>query len=158
MHATHASMPRTTGRPAVRPTPRPDPRPQPRGPRRAGDGVEGGRPDSVSVAPARIGAAHPATRSARTRRRRVAVVAAGAVVALSAVGIGFGVGHASAELEGPPPARPVYVVQSGDTLWTIAGRVAPRVDTARAVAALRDAAGGAALTPGQRIELPRSLS
>lgn len=156
MHATHASMPRTTGRPAVRPTPRPDPRPQPRAPRRAG--AEGGRADSVSVAPAAVGAAHLGARPARARRRRVAVAAAGAVVALSAVGIGFGVGHASAELEGPAPARPIYVVQSGDTLWTIAGRVAPGVDTARAVAALRDAAGGAALTPGQRIELPRSLS
>jgi Tfp pilus assembly protein FimV len=78
-------------------------------------------------------------------------------VAGAALGLGFGVGHAGAETEGPAPAAPVYVVQPGDTLWAIAGRLAPEVDAQRAVAALRKAAGGAALTPGQRIVVPSAL-
>jgi Tfp pilus assembly protein FimV len=90
-------------------------------------------------------------------RRRA--VAAGLVLAVAggALALGFGVGRAGAEIAGSPPAAPVYVVQPGDTLWAIAGRLAPEVGTERAVAALRKAAGGAALTPGQRIVVPSAL-
>jgi hypothetical protein len=90
-------------------------------------------------------------------RRRA--VAAGLVLAVAggALALGFGVGQAGAEMDGPAPAAPVYVVQPGDTLWGIAGRLAPEVDAERAVAALRRAAGGAALTPGQRIVVPATL-
>ena len=84
-------------------------------------------------------------------------IATAVAVGLSALGVGLRVAHASAELEGPAPALDVYVVQPGDTLWTIAGHLAPAVGTARAVAALSDSAGGASLVPGQRIIVPERL-
>jgi LysM repeat protein len=70
-----------------------------------------------------------------TRRGRVALTAAASVVAtvvvlLSAVG-------ASGE-PAQHPSRPAsVVVRDGDTLWTIAERVAPTVDPRREVAVLR---------------------
>lgn len=67
------------------------------------------------------------------------------------------VGEADAGLDGPAPAAPVYVVKPGDTLWTIAQRLAPDSDPRELVGQLSDAAGGADLVPGQRIELPRRL-
>ena len=51
----------------------------------------------------------------------------------------------------------VYVVQPGDTLWDIARALAPDGDPRALVHQLADAAGGAALDPGQQIiidELP----
>jgi LysM repeat protein len=85
-------------------------------------------------------------------------VACAAVVALTALGVGLGVGHAAAESDGVPEAPVVYVVQPGDTLWAIAGKLAPDANAARVVATLRSAAGGSSLTPGQHITLPDSLS
>ncbi len=153
MHtATAAQSLRSTPRPGARPNPRPVARSVAR------------RVDfPPSAAPMRERAAtHPAPADASPAvgfgRRRAAAVACAAVVALSAIGIGFGVGHAAAEGDGVAPAPVVYVVQPGDTLWAIAGKVAPKVNTARAVDALRSAAGGSSLTPGQRINLPDSLS
>jgi nucleoid-associated protein YgaU len=89
------------------------------------------------------------------RRRRLAALAAVVLVATVGVLLAGRVGHAGAELDGLPPAPAVYVVQPGDTLWTIAERVAPDVDRRDVVAQLADAAGGNDLVPGQRIELPR---
>lgn len=51
----------------------------------------------------------------------------------------------SAELPG------VYVVQPGDTLWDIALAIAPGHDPRALVHDLAEAAGGAALAPGQKI-------
>ena len=51
----------------------------------------------------------------------------------------------SAELPG------AYVVRPGDTLWDIARALAPGGDPRALVHELADAAGGAALEPGQRI-------
>jgi LysM repeat protein len=49
----------------------------------------------------------------------------------------------------------VYVVQPGDTLWSIAGSINPDGRDLRAtVDRLVDAAGGSILQPGQRIALP----
>jgi hypothetical protein len=50
----------------------------------------------------------------------------------------------------------VYVVRPGDTLWTIASKIAPGADPRPVVDDLADRAGGAVLQPGQRIELPRA--
>ena len=101
-------------------------------------------------------AARPAPRVSARRR----LVVLGLLVALVAstlllVGRVYGAG---AELDGPPPVPPVYVVQPGDTLWSIAGKVAPSVDVREAVGQLRHAAGGSNLMPGQRIELPAGLA
>jgi nucleoid-associated protein YgaU len=89
------------------------------------------------------------------RRRRLVALAAVTFVASVVVILAGRVGHADAELDGPPPAPEVYVVQPGDTLWSIADRVAPDVDRRDVVSQLTDAAGGSDLVPGQRIELPR---
>jgi nucleoid-associated protein YgaU len=89
------------------------------------------------------------------RRRRLVAVAVLASVVTLVVLLAGRVGHADAELQGPPPAPQVYVVQPGDTLWSIAARVAPDADRRDVVGRLADAAGGSELVPGQRIELPR---
>ncbi len=89
------------------------------------------------------------------RRRRMFVLAGLTLVASILLLLAGQVGHAGAELDGPPPAPEVYVVQPGDTLWSIADAVAPDVDRRDVVAQLSDSAGGSDLVPGQRIELPR---
>jgi nucleoid-associated protein YgaU len=132
---------------AVR-TKAPSPRPVPRRPVVA-------RPVPARRAPASTRAASPRTTPAVYRRRRLAALAAVVLLATVVVLLAARVGHAGAELDGPPPAPAVYVVQPGDTLWTIAERVAPDVDRRDVVAQLSDAAGGTDLVPGQRIELPR---
>jgi nucleoid-associated protein YgaU len=139
-----AAVARTT---ATRPNPRPVPR--------AAIAVAIDAP-LLAERPAAPAAARRPGRAVIVRRR--AIVAASAImVAGAALALGFGVGQAGAEIDGPRPAAAVYVVQPGDTLWAIAGRLAPEVDTARAVAELRRAAGTANLTPGQRIALPAGL-
>jgi LysM domain len=130
--------------PAPRSAPRPNPRPAAR--------ATTTRPRAATTCP-RAATSAPSRVIAHRRIVAFTVVAA---LALAAVGIGFG--HASAEIEGPAPAPTVYVVQPGDTLWAIAAKVAPSVDTPRAVAALRGAAGTSSLTPGQRIVVPKALS
>jgi hypothetical protein len=97
----------------------------------------------------------PAVSPATYRRRRLAALALVALVASMVFLLATQVGHADAELDGPAPAAPVYVVQDGDTLWSIAAEVAPDADRREVVGILTDAAGGDALVPGQRIELPR---
>ncbi|HEX7096796.1 MAG TPA: LysM domain-containing protein [Acidimicrobiales bacterium] len=91
------------------------------------------------------------------RRRRLVAVALGVLVLACAVLLAARVGKADAELQGPPPPAPVYVVRPGDTLWSIAARLDPGGDPRPLVEQLAEAAGGAELVPGQRIELPRSL-
>ena len=54
----------------------------------------------------------------------------------------------------PRPARPVYVVQPGDTLWTIARRAQPPATSVRLVGRLATALGDRPLQPGERIVLP----
>jgi Tfp pilus assembly protein FimV len=105
-------------------------------------------------------ARRPADSPAVYRRRRLVALALALALALvaSVALLAAHVGHAGAELDGPPPPRPVYVVQPGDTLWSIARKVAPGGDTREVVGRLAESAGGAALVPGQRIELPAGLA
>lgn len=51
------------------------------------------------------------------------------------------------------PPRAVYVVQPGDTIWSIAHELAPSGDTRALVDRLVSLNGGATLEPGQRLRL-----
>jgi nucleoid-associated protein YgaU len=51
------------------------------------------------------------------------------------------------------PARAVYVVQPGDTIWSIAHDLDPSGDTRATVDRIVALNGGAALEPGQRLRL-----
>jgi Tfp pilus assembly protein FimV len=90
----------------------------------------------------------------RVRRRRFAVLATAAVVA------GFWAGPVANALDRSPEALPVstrtYVVRGGDTLWSIAGRIAPGRDPRALVDAIADANDVAAgsIVPGQRLVIP----
>jgi hypothetical protein len=53
----------------------------------------------------------------------------------------------------PPAAAEEYIVQPGDTLWTIAERLDPQGDLRPVVDELADRAGGAMLQSGQRIDV-----
>lgn len=128
-----------TARPAPSSTRRPTPRPRPQ----PGDVVCAPRPTAVDFG-----------------RRRLAV----ATVLLAAVAFvvfTFAGGRANADgdtVEGPlrPPA--VYVVQRGDSLWSIVQTLAPDRDPRPLVASLKRAAGGTELRVGQRILLPPALA
>jgi nucleoid-associated protein YgaU len=110
--------------------------------------------------PARPG--HPVTRprtpAAVYRRRRLAVVAAAlALVPVAHAGWGIlGGGPLTAPGEPPtvPAATHVYVVQPGDTLWSIAHRLDPAGDERPLVARLAAEAGPGGLRPGQALETP----
>lgn len=102
-------------------------------------------------------------RATRVRRRRLAVlvlaVALAAVTALAVQAIG-----GLADVDGTADPRPVdvrpepvagqrYVVQPGDTLWSIATEIAPDDDPRAVVAALREANGGPDLQVGTELTL-----
>jgi Tfp pilus assembly protein FimV len=107
------------------------------------------------------------------RRRRLAVLTAalglvliiGLVMAQAGRGTGADVRMAPADapiVRNPAaygaagqsvPARSVYVVQPGDTLWSIAHDLDPSGDTRAMVDRLVSLNGGAALEPGQRLRL-----
>jgi hypothetical protein len=79
-----------------------------------------------------------------------AVLVAGLLVLVAEqAGAAFG----SSPLEAPerPPAVTEYVVRSGDTLWSVARRVAPDEDPRPVVDALAEARQDAPLLPGETI-------
>jgi Tfp pilus assembly protein FimV len=84
------------------------------------------------------------------------------VVVLTLVVLAVGAGlvwlaSASAPRAATPPAAPrAITVQSGDTLWSIATRVAPQRDPRAEVAALqkRNGLAGVELVPGQVLQIP----
>jgi hypothetical protein len=107
------------------------------------------------------------------RRRRLAVVAAAlGLVLLVGLVLGQTARSGAADVRMAPagapivhdpaaygasgqsvPARSVYVVQPGDTLWSIAHDLDPSGDTRATVDRLVSLNGGAALEPGQRLRL-----
>jgi LysM repeat protein len=98
-------------------------------------------------------------RATRVRRRRLAVLVL-ALVVLGSVLLGVQAISGLAEVGGSSGPRPVevgpvagqqYVVQPGDTLWSIAQRIAPDDDPRAVVDALRAANGGPGLEVGDRI-------
>lgn len=89
----------------------------------------------------------------RVRRRRIALLA---TLVLGAVG--WTVPAAALGGTGPDEARPIgrYVVRTGDTLWSIAERLAPGEDPRPLVDALQGANGvdAGSLVPGQTLVVP----
>ncbi len=57
----------------------------------------------------------------------------------------------------PVSSRALYVVEPGDTLWSIAERLDPSADPRAIVDRLERAAGGALLQAGQTIVLPPGI-
>jgi hypothetical protein len=101
-------------------------------------------------------------RATRIRRRRLValiVLAAAGVLAwvvmrtVVPAGVGTTVGAGDPQ---PLPAVGTYVVQPGDSLWSIARRLAPGQDPRPIVAELRERYGDASLDAGDRLELDLS--
>jgi hypothetical protein len=102
-------------------------------------------------------------RATRLRRRRLAVLVVGVVLA-GAVALGAQALGGLAQVDGTsspqvvdvqpvPVAGQRYVVQPGDTLWSIAAQIAPDDDPRAVVDALRAANGGPDLEVGAELIL-----
>ena len=103
-------------------------------------------------------------RATRVRRRRLAALVAALLLVLVVI-VAVQVAAWLIDVGGSPApepldsgrARPVagqeYVVQPGDTLWSIATEIAPDRDPRAVVDALRDANGGPALEVGDRLTI-----
>src|SRR5262249_15223086 len=90
------------------------------------------------------------TRSAVFRRRRLVAAVLGLGFVLTAARAGAALGGTPATPARLPHVRTV-VVQPGDTLWSIANRVAPKRDPRDVVDALAKARGSSALVPGETL-------
>ena len=104
----------------------------------------------------------PVTRSGARiyRRRRLAVLGAALsllllpAVVMAASGSSTAVAPASAPAApAVAPAASVYVVQPGDTLWSIAHQIDPHADPRDVVDRLVELNGSGALQPGERLRL-----
>jgi len=133
-------------------------------PRPALEVLEGGRRAARRYARARSRAHVGRPSAAVYRRRRIGVaLAAVTVVAvgyLAVLGVGVllagpAAGSPTSAASGPAltHADRTYVVQPGDTLWSIARSLHPSGDVRPVVDALESRAGGAALVPGQRLRV-----
>ena len=131
------------------------PRPRPR-PVRRRDGLDVGVWPSPPAPPV----LHPRRRAlpdrtTRIRRRRLA-----ALILVSLLGLGLAAllrwtaSNVVGSDESPQPiTSAVYVVQPGDTLWSIAERVAPGEDPRPIVAELRERNGGSELRAGEELDV-----
>jgi len=119
---------------------------------RQGRPTRPGRPD-LRVLPG--GRLRRPSRAVLLRRRLVAVLVLASALWLAGWVLGS---LGGGPLAAPEPARPVsgatYVVQPGDTLWSVAARLDRGGDIRDAVQALAAANGGSAITAGQRLVLP----
>lgn len=119
-----------------------------------------GRPHLVLVPGGRAPTTRPSTVVFWRRRLVAALVVVGLASALWA-GLGAPGGALTVSGRSSPRAsvggRPAYVVQPGDTLWTLARRLDPHGDPRPLVDRLAAAHGGATLRVGERIALPRPL-
>ena len=120
---------------------------------------------SVTRLPVTRAALTPATADAHvrlTRRGRVLVLLALVGVLVAAFSLGRSASQAAPRVESstpsssPAPAAEQLTVQRGDSLWTVAERVAPRHDPRDVVAQIRrlNDLRSAELRPGQQLLLP----
>lgn len=158
-HAFDVKHPAFSARPALAVTPLRD-----------DCGMEAHPRPALALVPAGVPAAAASCRSVRLpegvyRRRRLVVVGI-AVAALTLALTGarpdrVPPGEANpwpstGEVSIPAEFPGVYVVQPGDTLWDIARALAPGADPRALVHDLAEAAGGAALEPGQQMAIDAS--
>lgn len=89
-----------------------------------------------------------------TRRGRVLLLTALVAVLFGAFSLGRSVSEAAAP--STQPAQHVVTVEHGDSLWTLAQRVAPDNDPRDVVAQIREIndLSSAGLIPGQQLVLP----
>ena len=85
-------------------------------------------------------------------RRRFVATALGLGVVLAAVHAGAALGGTTTTASERSPHVTTVVAQSGDTLWSIARRVAPNDDPRRVVDSLAASRGGADVRPGDVIK------
>ena len=85
------------------------------------------------------------------------LLAVAAVACLAVVGLGLLAGSGAGSSAPPVPERTTVVrVEPGESLWEIAGRVAPGSDAAAVVDRIRELNGGLAggVLPGQPLTVP----
>ena len=125
------------------------------------------RPDSLQPVPGRpervvIVHRQPRPRVTRSQRaavywrRRAIAAALGLGIVLTAAHAGVALGGSTTNTSGrsPHPHVARVVVRQGDTLWSIAGRIAPGSDPRAVVDALVAAGAPSDLHPGDTIKLP----
>lgn len=111
------------------------------------------RPVHLTLVPAPpVGVGRPPRVSAGTYwRRRAAVVLGALLVVLMAGQAGAALGSSPLAAPGRPPSVVRYVVQPGDSLWTVAGHVAPDEDPRPVMDALAEARHDAPLEVGETV-------
>jgi hypothetical protein len=118
------------------------------------------RPAAVPAGRGRATVAHRAAPEAPlrlTRRGRVVLVLLPAVLALSSAFVGVSAPFAQAD---PSASSGAVVVRAGDTLWSVAGRVAPARDPRDVVAELErvNHLSGAVVLAGSRLQVPADVT
>lgn len=96
----------------------------------------------------------PSAPAAVRRRRTALALVVGSLLVLLALPVGALGGRPLAERAVPLRAGTQYVVQPGDTLWSIATRLDPTGDPRPVVARLATETGSEAVVAGERIRLP----
>ena len=91
-----------------------------------------------------------------TRRGRVLLLAALVAVLFGAFSLGRSASQAAPPSTAPVAEQQRVTVQAGDSLWTLAQRIAPEHDPRDVVAKIRDLneLTSAHLSPGQQLVLP----
>ena len=87
-------------------------------------------------------------------RRRLAVGIVVVAVVLITAQAGAALGGSGSATPERRPARVAVVVESGDTLWSIARRLVPGGDPRPVVDGLAEVRDGAPLQPGETVEWP----
>ena len=87
------------------------------------------------------------------RRRRLLVLGAALVLAALVLAAVTSLQANASRFDGEPAATVTYVVEPGDTVWSIAEALAPDADPRPVVDAIVEANGGARLDVGQRLVL-----